>query len=251
MRTGLAAGSIWPRCSTPNGVALRRARSVIFPTLVLASLMATACTGVVPQPAPSTAVERSPGVTSPAAGAQRSSPAPSRSAAISPAAISPADFSPADFQPTGTTQLAHVIRVVDGDTIHVLLNGKDERLRYIGMDTPEDVKPGTPVQPMSLEAAAENTRLVADRDVILEKDVSERDRFGRLLRYVWLHEGDRWTMIGMQLVLEGFAQIATFPPDVRYVDLYLAAQRVARDRQLGLWAPATAPTASLPPFVQP
>jgi micrococcal nuclease len=134
-----------------------------------------------------------------------------------------------------------VIRIVDGDTIHVLLNGTDERLRYIGMDTPEDVKPGTPVERMSLQAAAENSRLVAGKTVVLEKDVSERDRFGRLLRYVWLHAGDGWTMVGLQLVVEGYAQVATFPPDVRYADLFVAAERVARERHLGLWAPATAP----------
>jgi micrococcal nuclease len=134
-----------------------------------------------------------------------------------------------------------VTRVVDGDTIHVLLNGTDERLRYIGMDTPEDVKPGRPVQRMSLEAAAENSRLVAGKVVILEKDVSERDHFGRLLRYVWLHAGDQWTMVGLQLVVEGYAQVDTFPPDVRYVDRFVAAERVARQHQLGLWAPESAP----------
>lgn len=146
------------------------------------------------------------------------------------------------LQPTGPTEPAHVVRIVDGDTIHVLLNGRDYSLRYIGMDTPEDVKPGTPVMPMSLEAAAANTRLVAGRDVVLEKDISETDRYGRLLRYVWLHDGARWTMVNLKLVLEGYAQVATYPPDVKYVNLFVAAERRARDEGLGLWGLSPSPT---------
>jgi micrococcal nuclease len=143
--------------------------------------------------------------------------------------------------PTGPTTTALVDRVVDGDTIIVRVGGDSDRVRYIGMDTPETVKPGTPVQWMGPEASAANKRLVDGRTVILEKDVSERDQYGRLLRDVWMKDGDRWMLVNIELVLDGFAQVTTFPPDVKYVDALLAAQRVARDADVGLWAPTPQP----------
>ncbi len=146
------------------------------------------------------------------------------------------------FRPVGPTQTATVVRIVDGDTIVVRFNGRDHRLRYIGMDTPETVKPSTPVQWMGPEAAAANRALVAGRTVILEKDVSETDRFDRLLRYVWLHDGGTWTMVDLELVRRGFAQVETDPPDVRYADRFVAAQRAARQAGVGLWGDR--PTAS-------
>jgi len=141
------------------------------------------------------------------------------------------------FRPTGPTQTAEVIRVVDGDTIVVRLGGRDQRLRYIGMDTPETKKPDTPVQWMGPEASRANTALVKGRTVVLEKDVSETDRFGRLLRYVWLVDGDRWTLVDLELVRRGFAQVETDPPDVKYADRFVAAQRSAREAGIGLWGP--------------
>ncbi len=144
------------------------------------------------------------------------------------------------FRPTGPTESAKVVRVVDGDTIIVRLGGQDRRLRYIGMDTPETKKPDTPVQWMGPEASAANAALVEGRTVILEKDVSETDRFGRLLRYVWLADGDRWTLVDLELVRRGFAQVETDPPDVKYADRLLDAQRTARAASTGLWGPRPA-----------
>lgn len=141
------------------------------------------------------------------------------------------------FGPTGPTERASVVRIVDGDTIHVLLDGVDHSLRYIGMDTPESVKPGSPVEPFALAASAANKSLVSGQALVLELDVSQTDRFGRLLRYVWLERPDGWLLVNLELVRLGFAQPATFPPDVKYVPLYLAAQRVARDAGRGQWAP--------------
>ena len=132
-------------------------------------------------------------------------------------------------------------RVVDGDTVIVREGSGTERLRYIGMDTPETVKPGTPIEWMGPEASAANKALVDGRTVVLEKDVSERDRYGRLLRDVWLRDGDRWVLVGLQLVLDGYAQVTTFPPDVKYVDALLAAQRYAMAQSKGLWRPTPAP----------
>jgi micrococcal nuclease len=141
----------------------------------------------------------------------------------------------ADFAPTGPTQEARVVRVVDGDTIRVELDGEEYRLRYIGMDTPETVRPGTPVEWMGPEATEANRRLVEGRSVVLEKDVSETDRFGRLLRHVWVREGDGWLLVGLELLRQGYAQVTTYPPDVKYVELFLEAQREAREAGRGLW----------------
>ena len=135
-------------------------------------------------------------------------------------------------------QTATLVRVVDGDTICAVVGGIDESIRYIGMDTPESVAPGTPVEPYSLAAVEENRRLLMGGELILERDVSEVDGFGRLLRYVWIrHPSGEYTFVNLELVLRGYAQVATYPPDVRYVDVYLAAERQAREAGRGLWAP--------------
>ena len=146
-----------------------------------------------------------------------------------------------------------VSRVVDGDTIHVNVGGKDLTVRYIGMDTPEDVKPGSPIEPFARDAAAANQQLVGGQRVILEKDVSEVDRFGRLLRDVWLNKGSTYVLVDYVLVVRGYARVTTFPPDVKYVDQLLAAERWARDLGLGQWAgPASSPTpASVKPTARP
>ena len=142
-----------------------------------------------------------------------------------------------DFRPAGPTVRAKVVRIVDGDTIVVKVGGRDEHLRYIGMDTPETVKPGSPVEWMGPEASRANGALVDGRTVVLEKDVSERDQYGRLLRYVWVVDGDRWTMVNLELVRRGFAQVETVPPDVRYADRFVEAERAARAAGVGLWGP--------------
>ncbi len=124
-----------------------------------------------------------------------------------------------------------VTRVVDGDTIHVLLNGRDYTVRYIGMDTPETVAPGRPVEAFGKEASQRNKELVDGKTVTLEKDVSENDRFGRLLRYVYV-DGE---MVNATLVKEGYATSSTFPPDVKHQQLFLQLEREARAAKRGLW----------------
>lgn len=128
---------------------------------------------------------------------------------------------------------ATVVRVVDGDTVRVLLGGVEERVRYIGIDTPELSHPTRGVEPFAREAAELNEQLAGGRLVCLERDVSDRDRFGRLLRYAWLEDG---TMVNERLVEAGMARVATFPPDVRYVDeRLLPAQRSAAEAGRGIW----------------
>jgi micrococcal nuclease len=124
-----------------------------------------------------------------------------------------------------------VTRVVDGDTIDVELNGAVVRIRYIGIDTPETVDPGSPVECFGPQASDRNRALVEGRSVELEKDVSETDRFGRLLRYVYA--GGQ--MVNEQLVLEGYANASTFPPDVKYQARFTDAERTARENGRGLW----------------
>lgn len=121
---------------------------------------------------------------------------------------------------------AQVVRVIDGDTIEVMLEGRAYRVRYIGMDTPE--RGDWYYQ----EATAANALMVADQTVILVKDVSETDRFGRLLRYVYLQDG---TFVNAELVRQGYAQVATYPPDVAHQELFVALQREARETGVGLW----------------
>jgi micrococcal nuclease len=133
---------------------------------------------------------------------------------------------------------------VDGDTIDVLVGGRVVRVRYIGIDTPETVRPGTPVEWMGPEASAANGDLVAGKRVVLERDVSETDRYGRLLRYAWLPPTDgRWRLVNLILVRRGFAAVSTYPPDVKYTDaLFLPAQRAARAADRGLWGDAPRPS---------
>jgi micrococcal nuclease len=125
-----------------------------------------------------------------------------------------------------------VVRVVDGDTFE-LENG--EKVRLIGVDTPESVKSGTAIQCFGKEAASYLTELIGGKAVRLERDVSERDRYGRLLRYAYLGE----LFVNDFLVREGYAYAATFPPDVREQERFRDAQNEARAQGRGLWAAET------------
>jgi len=116
-------------------------------------------------------------------------------------------------------------RVIDGDTIE-LADG--EHVRYIGIDTPEM----RPVEAWAEAATEANRELVGARMVRLEPDVQERDRYGRLLAYVWA--GDM--LVNEELLRRGFAQVSTYPPNVRYERRFLAAQREAREAGRGLWS---------------
>jgi micrococcal nuclease len=128
---------------------------------------------------------------------------------------------------------ATVTRVVDGDTVHVDLGGTDETVRYIGIDTPESVKPDTPVQCYAEQASAANARLVRGRDVRLRLDAERRDRFGRLLAYVY--RADDGLFVNAQLVRQGAARTLRIAPNTRFAARFtaLAAEAKAADR--GLW----------------
>ena len=126
----------------------------------------------------------------------------------------------------------HVVRVVDGDTIKVRLDGGGtERVRYIGIDTPESVKPDTPVQCFAEKASHFNASLVDGRDVTLRTDAEQRDRYGRLLAYVYA-DG---RFVNRELVARGYARTLTIPPNVAHADEFARLARRAREAGLGLW----------------
>lgn len=127
--------------------------------------------------------------------------------------------------------LIRVTRIIDGDTIEL---ESGQKLRYIGIDTPESVDPNTPDECLGDEASQRNAELVLNKMVRLEKDVNDTDRFGRLLRYVYLDD----QMINLQLVQEGYAQASSYPPDVKYQELFEQAQAAAVEQALGLWGDA-------------
>lgn len=124
---------------------------------------------------------------------------------------------------------ADVVRVVDGDTIVVSLSGARATVRYIGMDTPETVDPQRPVQCFGPEATKRNTALVDGRTVELETDGPDRDRYGRLLRHVWV-DG---RIVGRVLVEEGYADVERYPN--RYRDDFTRARDAALGQRRGLW----------------
>ena len=127
---------------------------------------------------------------------------------------------------------ARVERVVDGDTIVVRVDGRSERVRYIGVDTPESVKPGVRVQCFAKSAAKENAKLVLGRDVRLEYDAEARDRYGRLLAYVW--RGD--LLVNAELVRLGYAKPLEIAPNVAHAAQLRQLAAAAKRGRRGLWS---------------
>src|SRR3989344_5947281 len=144
------------------------------------------------------------------------------------------------------TNTVLVTRVIDGDTIDI---EGGQKVRYIGIDTPETVDPRKPVQCFGVEASNKNKELVSGKRVRLEKDVSETDKYGRLLRYIYI--GD--TFVNLELVKQGFAYASTYPPDVKYQSQFTEAQRQAKEQNKGLWGscPVVGSTPTPTPIIQP
>jgi endonuclease YncB( thermonuclease family) len=135
--------------------------------------------------------------------------------------------------PPGDAVAAEVRRVTDGDTFVATVAGREERVRVIGVDTPETVAPDRPVEPFGKQAAAFAERYLAGATVRLAGDAESRDRYGRMLAYVWLADGTFWNAL---LVAEGYAQQLTIPPNVAYAGLFRRLAAEARREQRGLWA---------------
>jgi micrococcal nuclease len=131
---------------------------------------------------------------------------------------------------------AVVERVVDGDTVIVTVAGERERIRLIGVDTPETVKPDAPVDCFGPEASAFTTATLPEGATVwLEDDASQgdADRYDRLLRYVWSPDG---TMLNERLVAEGYGREDTYDDAYRYRDRFVAAEASAEASRVGLWA---------------
>jgi micrococcal nuclease len=145
---------------------------------------------------------------------------------------------------------AAVVKIVSGDTIHVFVNGDVERVRYIGVASPDPGDGAQPGDPLGREALHFNRGLTNAKNVRLELDVQERDPEGRLLAYVWL--GD--VMVNAELIGHGLGQVPAGGPNVRHQEELLRRQEQARSAKLGIWrtaAPAPPPTKTQPAAPKP
>ncbi len=127
-----------------------------------------------------------------------------------------------------------VSHVTDGDTIRIQ---SGEKVRLIGIDTPETVDPRRAVGCFGKQASEFTTTELLNQEVVLEKDVSETDKYGRLLRYVWV-DG---VLFNELLVRQGYGYAISYPPDVKYQDRFKAAQALAQKEKLGLWSESNCP----------
>jgi micrococcal nuclease len=152
-----------------------------------------------------------------------------------PSGAAPAQWTsqvPSGIQPV------ELIEVTDGDTIRVDVDGRNEPVRLILIDAPETHDPNNPPECFGQEATTYLSWLLSlGGDLYLETDVSDRDRFGRLLRYVWLDFGDGEVyLVNEALVRAGYAAFSTFPPDVKYVEEIREAGQFAWEYDYGLWS---------------
>jgi micrococcal nuclease len=142
-----------------------------------------------------------------------------------------------DPTPSGRSVEARVVRVVDGDTIVAAVEGADQYVRYIGVDTPETVKPGTPVECFGKRASAENHRLVEGRMVRLVFDRERRDDYDRLLAYVYVEPADSGNprLVNAIMVRGGYARTLTIAPNTAHADLLARLEHRAGEAGRGLW----------------
>ncbi|OCT15831.1 hypothetical protein A8709_09385 [Paenibacillus pectinilyticus] len=168
-----------------------------------------------------------------------SAPTPAVTAEASPsAAVSANTSAKATVKPAATHRIdAKVVRVVDGDTMKVSFTEagklKEETIRLLLVDTPESVAPEKPVQPFALDASNYAKTMLTGKDVQLELDVSERDKYARLLCYLYI--GDQ--MFNELLLENGYARVAyVYPPNVKYVDQFREIQKTAQQKALNIWS---------------
>ncbi len=138
----------------------------------------------------------------------------------------------------GLQNTYHVMKVVDGDTIDVDIDGKKESVRLIGINTPETVDPRKPVQCFGVEASDKAKETLNGKNVTLKADAtqSNRDKYGRLLRYVYLEDG---TNFNEMMVRDGYAYEYTYDVPYEYQAEFMAAQQEAKNEERGLWAKNT------------
>jgi micrococcal nuclease len=143
-----------------------------------------------------------------------------------------------DPAPAGHAVSGKVLRVIDGDTIEVSIDGAEEDVRYIGVDTPETVKPGEPVQCYGPQASAANHRLVEGRTVRLVFDRERRDAYGRLLAYVYAParaNAGSSRFVNAALIRDGYARTLEIPPNTRHASQLERLETRAGRAGRGLW----------------
>jgi micrococcal nuclease len=141
-------------------------------------------------------------------------------------------------EPASRDGLAVVTDVVDGDTIDVTIGGRDERVRLIGIDTPETKKPDSPIECFGPEASAFTTGLLpTGTKVRIERDIVGRDDYGRLLGYV--HRLEDGMFVNLEIVDRGYAQPLTIEPNSLFAGAFAAAARDAERNDRGMWAACT------------
>jgi micrococcal nuclease len=151
------------------------------------------------------------------------------------AAADPAPNSTSDPASANTTANAVVELVVDGDTIDVTIGDGTERVRLIGIDTPETKKPDTPVECFGLEATAFTQSLLAPGTALrLERDVVGRDDYGRVLAYAY--RASDGIFVNYEIIRQGYARPLSIPPNVAYADRFVEAARAAERDDVGLWS---------------
>ncbi|MFI5045119.1 MAG: thermonuclease family protein [Acidimicrobiales bacterium] len=135
----------------------------------------------------------------------------------------------------GVEANARVVRVVDGDTVVADLDGQEERVRLIGIDTPESVKQGSTVECFGKEASNHTKELLAEGTAVrIELDAEPRDRYDRLLGYVY--RASDGLFVNLAIVRDGYGNSYTFPPNVAHTDQFRDAAAAARDGGVGLWS---------------
>jgi micrococcal nuclease len=139
-----------------------------------------------------------------------------------------------DQQSSRLGSTGQLVRVIDGDTVRVRIGARTLTVRYIGIDTPETVKPNEPVQCFGRHASAFNKRLVGGRRVRLQYGPERHDRYGRLLAYVYVAGSTR--SVSAQLVAGGYGRVLAIAPNIAHLRPYLRLEERAKRRGLGLWA---------------
>lgn len=128
---------------------------------------------------------------------------------------------------------AYVEDVIDGDTMRIIVNGKEETIRLLLIDTPETVHPTKPVQPFGPEASKYAKETLSGKEVEIELDVRERDKYGRLLVYLYING----QMFNEMLLENGLARVAyVFPPNTKYVDRFKEIEKKAKQKEVGIWS---------------
>lgn len=153
-------------------------------------------------------------------------------------------FASKDWQIYQKTKVKYA---VDGDTIWVDIDGKDEKVRFVGVNTPEIAKDGKPAEFMADEAKDFTNSILKNKEIYLEKDISDRDKYDRLLRYIWLEEPstnpslsdiEKNTLNGI-LVKEGYAYANYYKPDIKYQEYLKELEKSAQENKKGIWSDGT------------